>query len=583
MIKKHFKENTTSLRKLKFKYRKTIHYALLAAVIFLEVAVVAIWYNENKKEAELSKVYSTFNSMNRISKLTSKVSNSFIDSQKHFNNYIISKDKVSLDKYTTSLTEAKELVNNLSTATQHDKAFKSILIRKKKSEADIIALQSAIDSIITLQSDPNNNQAIKNFKLQKFEFKKTLDSLKTDSYIMVDSVSKKGLFSRLGDAISGKVDIQKEQLNTIVTMKYKDKVTTGSVEDQIKNVLKTTDKYYAGEFNHLKKSFINLRNQDLKLIKLNNELLSLSQEILPNYNNALDTLQGNSQNKLQDQLNSSEKVRNYSIVMLVLLMFIISLILFNFTRLAFEYEKRLTKAQDQIRQSLDFKNKIMGMISHEIRSPLNIISIYSKKVSSSIVDVEIKDTFKSIQFTTNALVHLANQILEYSKDENYQPTLKCANFNLKTEIYQIVSSMSSLVESKGNKIEINSNLNEDCEVYSDATKIHQLFYNIIGNANKFTDNGVIAITINLEDLSDFERNLQIEVHDNGTGISEKDLKRIFESYYQGTTSKKINDLGVGLGLSLCKEIIELFDGEINVQSKEGNGTTVTFNLILSQI
>lgn len=571
------------MRKLKFKHRKAIHYALLAGVIVLEIAVAAIWYKENKKEEELSKVYSSFNSMNRISKLTNNLNDSFIDSQKYFNNYIISKDKISLDKYTASLSEVKELVNTLNTVTEHDKTFKNILIEKSKSEANIIALQNAIDSIISLQSNPNNNLAIKNFKLQKFEFKKTLDSLKTDSYIMVDSVSRKGLFSRLSDAISGKVNIQKEQLNTIVTMKYKDKVTTGSVEEQIRNVLKTTDKYYSNEFNHLKNSFINLRNQDLKLIALNNELLNLSQEILPSYSSALDTLQGDSQNNLQEQLRSSAKVRNYSIVMLVLLMFIISIILFNFTRMAFEYEKRLTKAQEQIRQSLDFKNKIMGMISHEIRSPLNIISIYSKKVSASIVDVDIKDTFKSIQFTTNSLVHLSNQILEYSKDENYQPELKCANFNLKTEIYQIVSSMSSLVESKGNKIEIKSNLNADCEVYSDATKIHQLLYNIIGNANKFTDNGIIEISINLEDLSEFERNLQVEVHDNGTGIAAKDLERIFESYYQGTTSKKINDLGVGLGLSLCKEIIELFDGEINVQSKEGNGTTVTFNLILSQI
>lgn len=571
------------MRKLKFKHRKAIHYALLAGVIILEVAVTIIWYKENQKEETLSKIYSSIDSMNRISRLTNNANDAFIDSQKHLNNYIMYKDKISLDKYTASLSQFKELINSLNTETKREKTLKKILLKKAGFETNIKALQNAIDSIITLQSDPNNNKTIKNFKLQKFEFKKTLDSLKTDSYIMVDSVSKKGLFSRLGDAISGKVDIQKEQLNTIVTMKYKDKVTTGSVEEQIHNVLITTDKYYAGEFNQLKKSFINLRNQDLKLIAINNELLTLSQQTLPNYNDALDIVHGDSQNKLHNQLNSSAKVRNYSIVILVLLMLIISIILFNFTRMAFEYEKRLTTAQQQIRQSLDFKNKIMGMISHEIRSPLNIISIYSKKVSESITDVKIKDTFKSIQFTTNSLVHLSNQILEYSKDENYQPQLKCANFNLKTEIYQIISSMSSLVESKGNKIEISSNLSTNCEVYSDPTKIHQLLYNIIGNANKFTDHGIIDIKINLEDISNFERNLQIEVDDNGTGIAEKDLKRIFESYYQGTTSKKINDLGVGLGLSLCKEIIELFDGKISVKSKEGNGTTVTFNLILSQI
>ena len=139
------------------------------------------------------------------------------------------------------------------------------------------------------------------------------------------------------------------------------------------------------------------------------------------------------------------------------------------------------------------------------------------------------------------------------------------------------------MKTKENKIKVNSNLNSDSEVYSDATKIHQLFYNIIGNANKFTTKGLIAITIDLEPISDYEMNLKVEVQDNGIGIAENDLKNIFESYYQGTVSEKVNDLGVGLGLNLCKEIVELFDGDISVESQEGKGTKITFNLILSHI
>ena len=251
--------------------------------------------------------------------------------------------------------------------------------------------------------------------------------------------------------------------------------------------------------------------------------------------------------------------------------------------MAFKYEKILTTAQTQIRQSLNFKNRIMGMISHEIRSPLSIISIYSKMIGSSVKDPEIKETFESIQFTTNSLLLLANQILEYSKDENQSPKLKNKNFYLKSEITQIISSMSSLVETKGNKIEVNSNLISDYEVYSDATKIHQLFYNIIGNANKFTKDGLISITIDLQNVKDKDLNLKVIIQDNGIGISENDLKNIFELYYQGIVSGKVNDLGVGLGLNLCKEIVELFGGEISIQSEEGNGTKVVFNLILKLV
>ncbi|MDI1306002.1 MAG: HAMP domain-containing sensor histidine kinase [bacterium] len=583
MIRKYFISNTFLSKRLKFEHRKVAHYTLLACVIFLQVIVVIIWYNETANEAKVSKAFDDISSSNKIAKFTNKVNNSLLNSQEHFNNYINYKDEVSLKKYLVSLHEMSSLIDSLNMVAKDNKDFKKILIKKNNAETDIFALKMSIDSIIDKQISPNHDDVSKLFKFNKFGFKKILDSIKTDTYMKVDSVSRKGLISRLGDAFTGRYRVQKEQLNTVVTMQYKDKVLSGSIEEQIANAFLTTNRYYENEFNNLKKSFLSLRNKDLNLIALNNELLNLGQNVLPNYSNSANLLQTDGQKDLLNQYQSNKTVRNYTIIILIALMFIISIILLSFTRLAFEYEKRLTIAQNQIRQSLNFKNRIMGMISHEIRSPLNIISIYSKKVSASVKDIEIKDTFKSIQFTTNSLLLLANQILEYSKDENHKPKLKNKNFHLKTEIDQIISAMTSLVKTKENKIKVNSNLNSDSEVYSDATKIHQLFYNIIGNANKFTTKGLIAITIDLKPISDYEMNLKVEVQDNGIGIAENDLKNIFESYYQGTVSEKVNDLGVGLGLNLCKEIVELFDGDISVESQEGKGTKITFNLILSHI
>lgn len=569
--------------KLKFEHRKVVHYTLLACVISLQIIVVVIWYNETTNETKVSKAFDTISASDKIAKLTNKVNNSLLNSQGHFDNYINFKDEASLKKYLVSLNEMSSAIDSLNLVAEENKEFKKILLKKNKAETDIFALKNSIDSIIDKQISPSQDDVSKLFKFNKFGFKKILDSIKTETYMKVDSVSRKGLISRLGDAFTGRYRVQKEQLNTVVTMQYKDKVMSGSIEDQIANVFLTTNKYYENEFNNLKKSFLNLRNKDLNLIVLNNELLNLGKNVLSNYSNSASLLQAGSQKDLLSQYQSNKTVRSYTIIILIVLMFIISIILLSFTRLAFQYEKRLTIAQDKIRQSLNFKNRIMGMISHEIRSPLNIISIYSKKISASVKDIELKDTFKSIQFTTNSLLLLANQILEYSKDENHKPKLKNKNFHLETEIDQIISAMTSLVSTKGNKLKVNLNLNSDSEIYSDATKIHQLFYNIIGNANKFTTNGLISVSVDLEPISDYEMDFKVEIQDNGIGIAENDLKYIFESYYQGTVSDSVNDLGVGLGLNLCKEIVELFDGAINVQSEQGKGTKVIFNLILSQV
>lgn len=580
MIRKFLTNNPFSLLKLKFQHRKIIHYTLLASVIFLQVIVVVIWYNETANESKITKTLNSLNSLNKISNFTSKINNSFIDSQRSFNAYTSNKNQASLEKHIVSLKEIRHLIDSLNLVTIKDKEFMKILAEKQQLGSEISALKSDIDSIIMMQLDLNKNSTPKVFKLNKFEYKNILNSIDIESYIKTDSVSRKGLFSRIGDALAGTINVQKEQLNITVTMKYMNKIVSGSIEDQIVNLFTVTNKYYENQFINLKNSFASLDEQNSKLIELNNKLQTLLPEIILNYNKSLNVLQKDTQKQLQSQYETNKKVKNYTIVMLIVLMFIISIILLSFTRLAFEYEKRLTTAQTQIRQSLNFKNRIMGMISHEIRSPLSIISIYSKMIGSSVKDTEIKETFESIQFTTNSLLLLANQILEYSKDENQSPKLKNKNFYLKNEINQIISSMSSLVETKGNKIEVTTNLVADYEVYSDATKIHQLFYNIIGNANKFTKNGLISIAIDSENITGKKLNLKVAIQDNGIGISENDLKNIFELYYQGIVSGKVNDLGVGLGLNLCKEIVELFGGEISIESEEGNGTKVVFNLIL---
>lgn len=575
--------NAIYLKKLKFEDRKVVHYTLLVCIILLQLIAVLIWYNETANETKVDKSFENIDYANIVNGFTGKLNNTIIQSQEHFNDYISTKNPSALDRYLGSLKETSALIDSLTISSKNQEDFKTLLTKRDKATTDILLIKSSIDSIINRQIHPNHEDLVAPFRFDSLNYNKVLDSIDTNTSIKIDSISRKGLLARLLAAFSGKIEIQKEQLNTVITMKYKDKVKTGTLENQMKYLILASNKYYAAEFGKLQSAFLNLRKKDIELLKFNTELLLMSQATLPDFTNAAQDLKLNSQQDLKDQLATNKAIRNYSILAIIFLMFVISLILFGFTRLAFEYEKRLTTAQEKIRQSLNFKNRIMGMISHEIRSPLSIIAIYSQKISATVKDNEVKETFKSVQFTTNSLLLLSNQILEYSKDENHRLTLKNKNFNLKTELEQIITAMTSLAESKGNKIKLSSNIETDYEMHSDVAKIHQLFYNIIGNANKFTEKGLIKITINQDNTSDYEVNLQVTIEDNGIGIADSDLTNIFESYYQGTVSNSVNDLGVGLGLNLCKEIVELFEGKIEVESQEGKGTKVKFDLVLSKV
>lgn len=569
-------------RKLNFKNRKAVHFALLASIIFLQLLLLVILYNEIFNESKLDDLETELEISDQAKHFSDLTKGDYIAIQYNLQNYIQTKDNKYLTNYNTALYNLNKNIDSLAKTSNNSDSF---LLYLKKIDSDTLSikqLNNAIDSLINVQILPSPQLEKDLLKLNRFNYEDVLNSINVESYMMIDSVERKGLLARLGDAIAGKVDVQKEKLNVVVTMKYGKKVTTGDIEEQLANAFKNTNNYYQNEFLNYKNNLSALKGKDSDFLNRNNQLLDYSSLLLEKYNEALASFSKDTKLKFQDQYKTNKLIRNYAVIGLVLFMVIISGILILLTRLAFDYEKRLLLAQEKIQQNLSFKNRIVGMISHEIRSPLNILSIYSRNISKQIKDESLQESLKSIQFTTNSLSLLANQVLDYSKNENKKLELNKSEFKLKDELDEILKSLASFVENNNNKLEIKNTITENFQIHSDVVKIHQLFYNIVGNANKFTKKGIIKVDLKTEKTINNRLNLSIEIKDNGIGINEEDLQHIFESYYQGEISANVKNLGAGLGLNLCKELIELFDGKINVTSKKNVGTTVQFNLLLDQ-
>ena len=569
-------------RKLNFKNRKAVHFALLASIIFLQLLLLVILYNEIFNESKLDDLETELKISDQAKYFSDLTKGDYIAVQYNLQNYIQTKDNKYLTNYNTALYNLNKNIDSLAKTSNNSDSF---LLYLKKIDSDTLSikqLNNAIDSLINVQILPSTQLEKDLLKLNPFNYEDVLNSITIESYMLVDSVERKGLFGRLGNAISGKVDVQKEKVNVVVTMKYGKKVTTGNIEEQLANAFKNTNNYYQNEFLNYKNNLSALKGKDSDFLNRNNQLLDYSGLLLEKYNKALASFSNDTKHKFQDQYKTNKLIRNYAVIGLVLFMVIISGILILLTRLAFDYEKRLLLAQEKIQQNLSFKNRIVGMISHEIRSPLNILSIYSRNISKQIKDESLQESLKSIQFTTNSLSLLANQVLDYSKNENKKLELNKSEFKLKDELDEILKSLASFVENNGNQLEIKNTITENFQIHSDVVKIHQLFYNIVGNANKFTKKGIIKVDLKTEKTINNQLNLSIEIKDNGIGINEEDLQHIFESYYQGEISANVKNLGAGLGLNLCKELIELFDGKINVTSKKNVGTTVQFNLLLDQ-
>lgn len=559
------------------KYRKTLHFSLFIFVVLIQILIFTLWQNQDKNEGELTHSFQQTNKQNLIFLYSNEVTKNYFDAENSFIEYLHEYTPTSLSNYQTSLSKMTVYLDSLNNHIPIDKKFSQKIENKKQKEKEIIKLQKRLDALIKIRTNPENDINAIEVELNPYNYKKVLNSISYDSIRFSDDFVQKGLFSRIGDALSGKYDIKREELQIIMKMKYGNVTKSGSVEDQMRNIFKSTTTYYQNEFGHLRKTYSNLKAIDKELLVINKEILRNTQEIILFYNK---TAQESSKLQFENALQDLQNKRNL-IIYLIIVMVICTILLLAYSIFAHIYEKNLAKAKSEAEMNVEFKNRIIGMLSHEMRSPLNIISNITKKLKKTGASEEENHNIELLNFTSNSLQITVNQILDFFKNENAKLVLYKSKVNLKNEVVPILESLKSLASVK--KIDLITKIdnNLDIEIWADNGKIHQLFYNIIGNAIKFTNKGSITVNSTLVPFED-KFKFDVKIKDTGVGIPKEDLEKVFDKYYQSKHFKEQISFGAGLGLNLCKEIIELYGGEINVSSEINKGTEISFHLFLEK-
>jgi signal transduction histidine kinase len=541
-------------------------------------------------------IYNEFYNVNKLEEINdelqqlkgaeSQIQNSsihFFQTQNDFINFLTDKSQVKFEVFQNDvkfgLKEFDTLNNSLAENSSYINYF------KENCQEDYKNFENAKNKIDSLRkANPITNTS--NFEtlldLKKFDYSQILNSVKIETTVEVDSVKKKGFFGRLGSAISGNVDVQKEKVNIVVSMKFGKNVSTGNVQEQLGNAFKKTNDYYQDQLKQLRLKVGKNKNSE-------NELLLKSFEFLDNTNAALQAINASFnqyKNNVETQYNNKQTetntIRKISVFGAIVLVLFVSFILMVLTRLAFGYERRLIEANKRIQENLIFKDKIVSMISHEIRTPLSILSLYSGQLKNQTADPMMKQLFESISFTTKSANLLANQILEFSKNEQKKLTVNPVSFNVKDELSEVLQGLKSLVEENENQLCINLKVSNDVIVQSDIVKIYQIFYNLVGNANKFTEKGTITIEAKVKETEESNFVLDVSIADTGKGIRQEDIAAVFSNFYQSVAEEKVHNLGAGLGLYLCKELIELLNGKIIIESSLNKGTIVRFSIQLSK-
>lgn len=574
------KKISTSNEPYGFKYRKIVHYSLILCILFIQLLIAAFFYNEFVKNKKLAFFEKQLGEINTLERLTEKSRVEFSNAQGSLQKFMTSKDEKDLNGYFSSL---RALDANLSNINLYENKFPKIKEVHTKSEEDFSAngnLKKLIDSTQKYSSDVNLNMQndLPNFK--KFDLDYNFDKFDVilDTKVYRDTIKKKGLFGRLGDAISGNGDRDKDSV--VITVRNGEMPTSKSIKADFDRIIRQVNKHYVVENNKIKVKVKDNQAGGEQFYRIFNDLFIYSNGLMNVYEDAIQSSKLDLQKEFEKQRAKNNKIRTNLIFGAMILMFIVSILIMILTRMAFVYERKLSDANEQINEHLNFKNRILGMLSHELRSPLKIMDIFIKRIKKKTNDESIQEYLKSISFTNNTLLIQANQILDYTKNHQIENKIIPVQFNLKEEIDSILNSVQPYIETRNNRFIVKENIASDIVVFSDNNKINQIFMNILGNANKFTEEGQIEVDTKAVKTDAETVKLTTVIKDSGVGISKEDLEKIFEPYYQGIISDKVENLGAGLGLSLCKELVGLYSGEINVDSEKNVGTRVEFSLNL---
>jgi signal transduction histidine kinase len=225
------------------------------------------------------------------------------------------------------------------------------------------------------------------------------------------------------------------------------------------------------------------------------------------------------------------------------------------------------------------KSLFLANMSHELRTPLNAIIGYSQLLKDTIEDEKndqdsgYLNDLEKIDASGHHLLNLINDILDLSKIEAEKMELFLESFSLPVLIRDVENMVKLLVNKNNNTLDVQI-AGDVGEVKADRTKIQQVLFNLINNASKFTEKGKITLKAEKEARAGID-GVSISVADTGIGISEANLKKLFQPFSQVDSSNTRKYGGTGLGLMLARQLCWSMGGDISVESEYGTGSTFT--------
>ena len=511
----------------------------------------------------------------------------------YFRLYTLSFSKESFDNYSRQLKTMDSLTMalqaSLSSRSGHTNSIYSIQNGTKEKEVMLASfgrLRRLADSLLsnanTLQTFAESKPKPDLTEIKKYNPDLSMLSVDTINLSTEQTTKKKGLFAKIKAFFVGEKQTTKVHKQVIVKsvtpenpIKADSPITMADIG---KEVARQTNEYYENLLRTQYQLNEQIKLKEKSLIELNSRLMSSIASIFKELKH--------------DNQVRKEKIHTLAVVNILRNSYIIELCILGSIALAFlltfliswnirqiiKYQKKIIAARKKAEDEASEKSKFLAFMSHELRTPLTSIIGFAEQMKETNLNADQQKFIQAMLSSSDVLLSTVNDILDLSKLDSGKFRFLRHSFLVKPVFEQVIHSLRALAEKKGMQIELIVNLKENLCFVGDEMRLKQVLISLVNNAIKYSEKGKITISISADSRKG-KNTLLVDVADQGIGIDEDKLNEVFSEFSQvHEQSSKKWIIGTGLGLPICKKIVEQQGGKIWVSSKKGEGSTFSFTI-----